>query len=125
MSVLVDTSVWVAWLRGQRGVDAVDALIDDALLVTNDLILAELIPALLVKRRRELVDLFQEIPRLPLEIEWNDIIRLQVTCLRHGINQVGIPDLILVQHAVQNNLSLFTLDRHFRLIGRHVPLDLY
>jgi predicted nucleic acid-binding protein len=47
-----------------------------------------------------------------------------VTCLRNGINKVGIPDLIIAQFALQNNLSLFSLDKHFQLLGKHVPLNL-
>jgi predicted nucleic acid-binding protein len=48
---------------------------------------------------------------------------MQVTCLRNGINKVGIPDLILAQHAMQNDLSVFSLDKHFSLLSRHVPLN--
>lgn len=50
---------------------------------------------------------------------------MQLTCLRNGINKVGIPDLIIAQHAIQNNLSLFSLDKHFTLLGRHMPLNLH
>jgi predicted nucleic acid-binding protein len=48
-----------------------------------------------------------------------------VTCLRNVINKVGIPDLIIAQHAIQNALSLFSLDKHFELLRRHFPLDLH
>jgi predicted nucleic acid-binding protein len=50
---------------------------------------------------------------------------MQVVCLRNGINKVGIPDLILAQHAEQNGVSLFSLDKHFGLLSRHLPLMLY
>ena len=45
--------------------------------------------------------------------------------LRNGINKVGIPDLIIAQHAIQNNCSLFSLDKHFAFLGRHLPLNLH
>ncbi len=124
MKVLVDTSAWVAYFRGSGGLSTMDWLIEENLLVTNDLILAELIPALLLRRERKLAGLLREIERVPLDIDWDGIVGMQVTCLRHGINKVGIPDLIIAQQAIREGLSLFSLDRHFRLLSRHLPLNL-
>lgn len=125
MSVLVDSSVWIDYFRGGETAASVEGLIDDGLIVVNDLILAEIAPALIVKRQRQIVALLQEIPRAPLDIEWNGIVDLQVNCLRNGINKVGIPDLVIVQNTLQNSLSLLSLDKHFRLIGGFTALDLY
>lgn len=124
MKVLVDSSVWVAYFRGTSELPALDWLIEEAMVVTNDLILAELTPALLVRGERKLAGLLREIECIPLTLDWQGIIELQVICLRHGINKVGIPDLIVAQHAVQHDLSLFSLDKHFRLLSKHVPLSL-
>jgi predicted nucleic acid-binding protein len=33
-------------------------------------------------------------------------------------------NVMVAQHAIQHNLSLFSLDKHFRLLARHVPLIL-
>jgi predicted nucleic acid-binding protein len=125
MKVLVDTSVWVAYLRGPDDVPSVDWLIEEGLLVTNDLILAELTPPLLVRGERTLVSLLRDVERLPLALDWGGIVQMQVTCLRNGINRIGIPDLIIAQHAIQNDLSLFSLDKHFALLRRHFPLNLH
>jgi predicted nucleic acid-binding protein len=43
----------------------------------------------------------------------------------NGTNRVGLPDLIVAQHAMQHNLSLFFLDKHFRLLSKHVALKLH
>jgi predicted nucleic acid-binding protein len=125
MKTLVDSSVWVAYFRGTVDLPDVDWLIEEGLLVTNDLILAELTPALLVRNERRLVALLRQIERVPLTVDWESLIELQVTCLRHGINKVGIPDLIIAQHAMQNHLSLFTLDKHFSLLSLRVPLTIH
>jgi len=124
MKVLVDSSVWVAYFRGMAGVAAVDWLIEEGLVVTNDLILAELTPPLLVRGERKLASLLLEMERPPLSLDWDDIIQLQVICMRNGINKAGIPDLIIAQHAMQNNLSLYSLDKHFMLLSKHVHLNL-
>lgn len=124
MRVLVDTSVWVAYFRGASELPAMDWLIEEDLVVTNDLILAELIPVLRVRGERKLVGLLGEVERLPLLLDWQGIMDMQVICLRNGINKVGIPDLVVAQHAMQHNLTLFSLDKHFRLLGKFVPLCL-
>ena len=41
------------------------------------------------------------------------------------IHKVGIPDLIVAQHAMPHNLSLFSLDKHFRLLSKHMALTLH
>jgi predicted nucleic acid-binding protein len=123
VNVLVDTSVWVDYFRG-GSMGLVDQLIEEDLIATNDLILAELIPPLRVRKERTLIGLLGEIRRYPVSVDWDDIIRTQTTCLRHGINGVGIPDLIIAQNAVQHNLRLLTNDKHFELLSEHVPLKL-
>ena len=125
MKVLIDSSVWVAYFRGVGDVTTVDWLIEEGLIVTNDLIRAELTPPLLVRGERKLVGLLREIECVPLTLDWDGIIDMQLTCLRNGINKIGIPDLIIAQHAIQNNLSLFSLDKHFAFLGRHMPLNLH
>ena len=49
MEVLVDTSIWIDYSRGGEDSDNLDYLIDENLIVTNDIILAELIPYLKIK----------------------------------------------------------------------------
>ena len=125
MSVLVDTSVWVEYLRGSGVGEEVDFLIDESLLLTNELIQAELLPPLVARGEDELVSLIREVPVCPLHIDWSDIVKLQVVCLRNGINKVGIPDLIIAQNAIRNGLRIFSMDKHFQLLHRVIPVDLY
>ena len=125
MKVLVDSSVWVAYFQGTRDLPEVDWLIEEDLVVSNDLILAELLPPLLVRGESRLADLLRAIDRIPLAVDWDGIIRMQVTYLHHGINKVGLADLIMAQHAEQNDLWLFSLDQHFGLLSKHVSLKLH
>ena len=125
MKVLIDSSVWVAYFRGVGDVTTVDWLIEEGLVVINDLILAELSPPLLVRGESKLVGILREIEFVPLVVDWNGIIEMQVTCLRNGVNKVGIPDLIIAQQAIENNLSLFSLDKHFAFLSKHMPLNLH
>ena len=123
--MLVDSSVWVDYFRAGRHAADLEALLDDNRIMTNDLILAELIPALQLQRQTRLINLLQEFERRPLRPDWNEIIRLQTTCLRHGINGVGLPDLLIAQHAMQHGLQLMTRDNHFVRLARYAPLQLH
>jgi predicted nucleic acid-binding protein len=126
MSVLVDSSVWVHYLRGDaRNDDRLDWLIDEGLVVTNDLILAELLPPLIVRREGKLVSLLREIPTLPLDLDWPGLVADQVACLRNGINKVGLSDLIIAQNARRNAVPLFSHDKHFRLMSRLLGLEVF
>lgn len=125
MSVLVDSSAWIDYFRGSENPAKLDLLIEENLVVINDLILAELIPALHMKHQKGLIALMREIACPPMKIDWADITQMQILCLRHGINKVGIPDLLIAQYAIQNHLELYSLDKHFTLLAKHVPLALY
>ena len=116
MSVLVDTSVWVEYFRSGNNSEKLDYLIDENLIVTNDLILAELIPFLKVRKQRKLTNLLLNVNRLNLSINWGQIIEYQYKCLKNGLNGVGIPDLIIAQNAKQNNCEIYSMDNHLSLM---------
>ncbi len=42
---------------------------------------------------------------------------MQTQNLKNGINKVGIPDLIIAQNVIDNNLELYTFDHHFKLMS--------
>ena len=113
MSVLVDTSIWVDYLRSGNFAEKLDYFIDENLIVTNDLILAELVPFLKIRNQKKLISLLRNIRRLDLFINWNQIIDYHYKCLKNGINAVGIPDLILAQNAIQNDCEIFYSGQSF------------
>ena len=124
MNVLIDTSIWIEYFKTGE-VAHVDFLIDENLVVTNELILTELIPYLKLKKQTRVITLFKEINLVPLKIDWDEIIEYQFKCLKNGANGIGIPDLIIAQNAKQNNLGVYSLDKHFRLMGQNLKLKLY
>ena len=125
MSVLVDTSIWIDYFSKGNDSSQMDFLIDENLLVTNDLILTELIPFLKVRSETRIINLLYNINRLELSINWNEIIDYQYGCLKSGLNGVGIPDLIIVQNAKQNNCKIYTIDNHFLLMKDVLSLQIY
>ena len=124
MSVLVDTSIWIEYFRSGNNSDRLDFLIDENLIVTNDLILAELIPSLRVRNQRKIVKLLYSINKLKLSINWDQLIDFQFKCLKSGLNGIGIPDLIVAQNAKQNLCGIYSLDSHFKLMEDILKLRL-
>ena len=125
MEVLVDTSIWIDYFQGANNSQYLDILIDENLIVTNDIILAELVPYLKIKKQTKVISLLHEIRRIPLDIHWDEIIEFQVKCLKSGASGVGIPDLIIAQNAKQNNCKVYSLDKHFRLLNQVLKVKLY
>jgi hypothetical protein len=125
MGILVDTSVWIDYFKGGQSSSDLNVLIDENLVVINDLILTELIPHLRIKKQFTVIKLLQEVSRIPLLINWDEIIEFQVKCLKVGANGIGIPDLIIAQNAKANNCNIYSLDKHFRLLKQVMKVNLY
>ena len=125
MQVLVDTSVWIDYFRGSGDSKSLDFLIDENIIVINEIVLAELLPYLKIKKQTKVIKLLHEINKTRLDINWKEIIEFQVKCLASGANGVGIPDLIIVQNAKQNASKVYSLDKHFRLLNQVLSVDLY
>lgn len=125
MNVIVDTSVWIDYFKKGNQPSIMDVLIDENLVTTNDIILAELIPFLRVKKQERLITLLVKIRRLPLQIDWEKIIEYQVKCLQEGINGIGIPDLIIAQNSIHHQCKIHSLDKHFRLLQDVTEVELF
>lgn len=124
MPVLVDTSVWIEYFRHGKNLEKLDFMIDENLVVTNDLILAELIPFMKARNQNKIIPSLRSIKKLQLSINWGQIIEFQYKCLKRGLNGVGIPDLIIAQNAKQNDCEIYSLDNHFQLIEDILNINL-
>ena len=124
MSVLVDTSSWIEYFRNTNNFEKLDFLIDENLVITNDLILAELIPFLKIRNQRKLIKLLYKINKLEIVVNWPQLIDYQYKCIKNGINGIGIPDLIIAQNAKQNHCSIYSMDIHFNLIKNILKIKL-
>jgi len=123
--ILVDTSIWIDYFKGIESALPLMNLIDSNSICTNDLVLAELLPSLKVRKESELIRLLESVERYSISIDWNEIINMQSYNLKNGINKVGIPDLIIAQNAIQNDLKLYAKDKHFSLMKKHIGLKIF
>lgn len=111
--VLVDTSIWIDFFRGDDIAKPMINLIENGRIVTNDLVLAELIPSVNHKNEQKLKDILLSIERVDLQIDWEKIFEMQTKNLANGFHHVGIPDLIIAQNAINLELLVFENDKHF------------
>lgn len=124
-NLLIDTSVWIEYFRGSNAInsDIINNFIDDNQICINDLILSELIPSLKHKKENDLIDILLSIRNIPIEIDWHEIINFQINNLKHGINNVGIPDIIILQNVINHNLSLISIDKHFHQMKKYIDFS--
>ena len=122
--ILVDSSVWISYFKDKGSHIRLDSLIADNQICTNEIILTELVPFLKVQNQTEIIKSLLHLDRIPLDINWNIITNYQIVYLRNGINKVGIPDLIILDNVISNNLILFTEDKHFKLMSKHINVTL-
>ncbi|MEQ8198930.1 MAG: PIN domain-containing protein [Clostridiaceae bacterium] len=115
--VLVDSSVWIEYFKGNEQTLPLNTLLDLNNICINDLILAELLPSINHKKENVLKELLLTITKIPLTINWNTIIYMQTQNIKNGINKIGIADLIIAQNVIDNDLELYTFDRHFELMS--------
>lgn len=101
-----------------------DQLLEEDFVCTNDLILTELQPVLMHRGRHDILEGLLALEKIPLRIDWQLIREYQLMNLRNGVNKVGIPDLIIIQQVIDEKLSLFSLDKHFKLMQRFLNFDL-
>ncbi|MBN2652303.1 MAG: PIN domain-containing protein [Spirochaetales bacterium] len=123
--VLIDTSGWVEFFNGNEATQQLNELIESNTICTNNLILTELLPPILHQQESELKHLMLSINRLPMSVDWSEIIRMQHKNITHGINNIGITDMIIMQNALQHNVEIFTFNQDLHLIADIHGLEIY
>jgi len=111
MKVLVDSSVWIDFFRRKNSKNRLPALLKEDLVVVNQLIIAELVPALEVKKDKQTIALLRLLLCHDIIIDWNEIIETQTRFVKAFKYFVGIADLIIFQNAHKNDLMLYSLDK--------------
>jgi predicted nucleic acid-binding protein len=124
MRILVDSSVWVDYFRDGKKSSDLDIYIEHNIICTNDLILSELIPFLKVQNQSNLIKLLQSVSNAEIKINWKTIQDYQLVCIKKDINKIGIPDLIILDNVIQNDLTIYTFDKHFKLMNKYIGFKL-
>ncbi len=114
--ILIDTSVWISFFRGDpRVVDQIKSFIQTDRIRTAPLIIAELLQG--ARDDTELWDIAESMeafPRLPEPPGiWDEAGKLSYRLRRKGIT-LGLADCYLAVLAKLNGVGIFTLDLGFK-----------
>lgn len=126
--VLVDSSVWVDFFHGRQTPEAetLDELLQEELVCTCRLIMAEIIPGANTEKEFHLLkDYFNALPLLedPPEF-WEQVLDWRFNLKREGVDGIAIADLMIAVLAREHECPLLTRDRHFRLMRPIMGLEL-
>jgi predicted nucleic acid-binding protein len=121
--ILIDSSVWIEYFRTGKP-EKLNRIIEEDLACINELILTELAPSLMMKNETDIIEGLQSIERVPMNIDWDIVRDYQLMNLQNGINKVGIPDLIILQQVIDQKITLFSFDKHFKLMQNHLTFDM-
>lgn len=125
--VLVDTSIWVDYLRGITSIVAekVDRLLSDAEVCVPKIVLAELLQGAKYDREvsavKDFLEAFTIIDQGP--DTWLKAGKLSRRLRSRG-QTIHLIDCYIAVIAEENNCTVFTLDEHFREIQKVLPLRL-
>jgi predicted nucleic acid-binding protein len=116
--VIVDTSVFIEFLKGNEeyGSETTRLLEWDRVFSTG-IIIAELLQGLKnLKEGKYLIELITAVNMLEITTDvWIEAGNLSLSLRRKGIN-LPLTDVAIAALAIEHNLQIFTLDKHFEQI---------
>jgi predicted nucleic acid-binding protein len=125
VKVIVDTNIWINYFKHGLHVNEIRALLEQQRLVTNDVIMAELLPIIIHDKKDDLADLLNALERIPVFVNWNGLIDAQQKCLKNGYNKIGLLDLMILQTAIEHSLEIFSVDKHFQAMAKIFKVKLH
>lgn len=117
-NILVDTSVWIEFFRPDTVAGSLlETLLTESSVVTCGIVLFELMQG--VKSEKEKASVMNALSGLPyLEMNeqlWQKSAELSSSLKKKGLT-LPLSDIFIATVAIEYNLSVFTLDRHFEQI---------
>jgi predicted nucleic acid-binding protein len=123
MNYLVDSCVWIDYSKYKKHFQEISDLLINNLSFVNKIILAELIPSARVFKEYDFIACLSGINVIPLNIDWEEIIEIQYECIKSGINKLGLLDIAIAQNARQNDMGIFSTNRHMILLCQKIGVE--
>ena len=121
MSLIIDSSLWVDFLRAKTPAkikQQVVPLVNAADAVICEPIKFEILRAALRHERTTIESIFATLPTLPTPADlWERSAALGQKCLGHGFRPPAM-DLLIAQIAIEHQAELVTFDAHFAEIAK-------
>ncbi len=116
--VLVDTCIWIEFFRNSRGISGkLQGFIEKNTAHTGGIILYELFQGVRSDKEKTLLEeVFKGISYVEMNPHtWINAARLSSTIRKKGVT-LPPSDIFLAQLALEHDLSIFTIDDHFKFI---------
>lgn len=117
MNVLVDTNVWIGFLR--YGNPLLEALLEDGEVISHPIVIGELAMGGLPQRRRLLTDL-AKLDR-PKVVTWNEVFRMVEDRALWG-RGIQWNDACLLASSILSDVPLWTLDKRLAAIAEEAKV---
>jgi hypothetical protein len=116
--VVVDTSVLISFFRGADKIaEAVTELIEKNKIIITGIVIAELLQGMKdLKEEEDITTVLDGISTFEVSTDiWIKAGKLALSLRRRGITN-PLTDVAIAALAIEHNLSVFTLDKHFEQI---------
>ncbi len=116
--ILTDTSVWIEFFKSKSKIgDRLEYLLIENSIWTCGIIMFELLQG--VKSEPEKAKILDKLSSLPYvemaNILWQKSAELSISLKKEDLN-LPLSDIFISAIAIENNLSVFTIDKHFEQI---------
>lgn len=129
VTVLVDSSVWIAFLRDSGGpeVDLLEQLIDERRAATTDVVLLEVLAGTTDEERAARLRRFlagAELLRQESPADAEQAAALHRACRRAGETPRSLNDCLIAAVALRHDVPVLHRDRDFTVLAQHTDLRL-
>ena len=129
VTVLVDSSVWIAFLRDSGGpvVDLLEQLIDERRAATTDVVLLEVLAGTTDEERAAPLRRFlagAELLRQESPADAEQAAALYRACRRAGETPRSLNDCLIAAVALRHDVPVLHRDRDFTVLAQHTDLRL-
>ncbi len=116
--VLTDTSIWIEFFKsGSKTGDRLEPLLIENSIWTCGIIMFELLQGVRSEpEKSRILNMLLNLPYVEMtNILWQKSAELSISLKKEGLN-LPMSDIFIATIAIENNLSVFTIDKHFEQI---------
>ena len=116
--ILVDTTIWIEFFSGRSEIgDHVETLLMENAVWTCGIVLFEVLQGIKSEgEKNNILSILASLPYIEMTKElWQSAAELSILVKKSGVN-LPLSDIFIAAIAIENDLSIFTLDNHFKQI---------
>jgi len=115
---LADTTVWIEFFRGKSKVaDLIEMLLTENAVCTCGVVMFELLQGIKSEgEKNKILSILATLPYFEMTQQlWRSAAEVSLSLKKHGVS-LPLSDIFIATIAVENDLSIYTLDNHFTQI---------